>query len=74
MEFNELSTNLIIQYVAVGAILLAVAVWVAVKFIKMRKEGPKSCCGCGLADKCPSRRAPQNCSGPSPSGENNKKP
>lgn len=34
MNHAEMTTNLLIQYIAVGIILLATVVWIIVKFIK----------------------------------------
>lgn len=50
-----MSTNLIIQYIIVGVILLGVAIWVAWKIYHIRKSGAKSCCGCSLGDSCPNK-------------------
>lgn len=47
------STNLILQYIVVGAILVAVAVWIIWKLIRLKKHGkPDACCGCGLYESC----------------------
>ncbi len=48
-----MSTNLIIQYTFVGLILLAVAVALAWKFLKLKNMGaPKGGCGCALSESC----------------------
>lgn len=52
METSQLTTNLLIQYILVGAILLAISVWIVWKLIKLKKQGPKSCCGCSLSESC----------------------
>lgn len=52
MNHAEMTTNLLIQYIAVGIILLATVVWIIVKFIKNRKSGSNSCCGCSLSQNC----------------------
>lgn len=52
MEATPISTNLLIQYIIVGAILLAASVWIILKLIKIRKQGPRSCCGCALSQTC----------------------
>lgn len=47
------SANLILQYIVVGAILVAVAVWVVCRLIRLKKQGkPDACCGCGLSESC----------------------
>lgn len=43
MNHAEMTTNLLIQYIAVGIILLATVVWIIVKFIKNRNSGSNSC-------------------------------
>lgn len=47
-------TILTIQYIIVGIILTGIALFLAVRIIKLRKRGvkPGSCCGCALADNC----------------------
>lgn len=52
METSQLTTNLLIQYILVGAILLAISVWIVWKLIKIKRQGPKSCCGCSLSESC----------------------
>lgn len=52
METTHITTNLLIQYILVGAILLATTVWIIWKLIKIKKNGPKSCCGCSLSESC----------------------
>ncbi|MDE5712559.1 MAG: FeoB-associated Cys-rich membrane protein [Muribaculaceae bacterium] len=47
-----MTTNLIIQYSLVGMILLAASVWIVWQLIKIRRRGPKSCCGCSLSQTC----------------------
>lgn len=45
--------NLVIQYTIVGIILLAVAVWLTVKFIrKGKRRGSGACAGCALSAHC----------------------
>ena len=41
-----------IQYIIVGAILLASAIWIVVKFRKKKEGTDTGCCGCSLADSC----------------------
>lgn len=52
MEATHTSANLLIQYILVGVILLAATVWIIWKLIKIKKHGPKSCCGCSLSESC----------------------
>ena len=58
-----MTTNLIIQYTAVGLILAGVLVLTVVKFIKLRKSGigAGSCCSCCSAQgSCRKRRDSEN--------------
>lgn len=50
----QLSTNLLIQYILVGAILVGAVVWVIWKMVGLRKNkvSSSSCCGCSLNDCC----------------------
>ncbi len=50
-------SNLIWQYVAVGAVFTFLAIWLLVKMIRLRKHPFRGggCCGCSLADSCNSR-------------------
>lgn len=65
----EHDTNLLIQYIVTGAILLTVAVVIVRKLVRLRRQGVKggaSCCGCALSDQCAQRKAkddkkPDNC-------------
>ena len=48
--------NLTFQYIVVGLILVATAVYIIVKLISLRKKagngGSGGCCGCALSDTC----------------------
>lgn len=45
--------NLAIQYIIVGIILAAVAVYIALKLIKLKKtDVPPTCAGCALSQTC----------------------
>lgn len=58
-----MDTNIIIQYTIVGIIILAVIVWILVKFLKKNKRSGSCCCtDCGLSEKCTNNKAkfPQN--------------
>lgn len=47
------SSNLLIQYILVGIILLSVAVWIIVKIVRLRKKGVSpACAGCVIANRC----------------------
>ena len=41
----------IMQYVAVGAIVLAALIWAGVKIFSLKKDG-SACAGCSLARQC----------------------
>lgn len=47
-----LTTDLIIQYSIVGAILLGVCVWMFLKIFRKNKKVTNSCCGCAIAGSC----------------------
>lgn len=49
-----MSTNLLIQYILVGAILLSAVVWVIYKAVKRDKKNTAtgSCHGCSLSQVC----------------------
>jgi len=48
--------NLVIQYTAVGIVIIGALVWLLVKFIKRRKCRENGMChGCALSDKCKDR-------------------
>lgn len=65
-----MTTNLIVQYTLVGMILLAASVWIVWKLIKIKRQGPKSCCGCSLSQTCgkttPRKKERDCCTGNSP--------
>ena len=45
--------NLTIQYIIVGIILAAVAVYIVLKLIKLKKtDAPPACAGCALSQTC----------------------
>ena len=45
--------NLTIQYIIVGIILAAVAVYIVLKLIKLKKsDTPPACAGCALSKNC----------------------
>ena len=46
------STDLIIQYSVVGAVLLAACIWIILKIFKKNKQSRNSCCGCAISDTC----------------------
>lgn len=60
MEGQELSTNLIIQYILVGLIMLGAVAWMIWKLISARKYGAKSCCGCSLSNACGKKELKSN--------------
>ncbi len=50
-----------IQYIIVGVILLASAIWIIVKF-RRRKQGKDSACfGCSLKDACCHKQKKPSC-------------
>lgn len=60
MEGQELSTNLIIQYILVGLIMLGAVAWMIWKLISARKYGAKTCCGCSLSNACSKKELKSN--------------
>lgn len=44
--------NETIQYLIVGVILLASAIWIVVKAVRKKQGKDSGCCGCSLADSC----------------------
>ncbi len=53
--------SIIIQYIIVGAILLASAIWIVVKFRRKRQGKDAGCCGCSLQDACSQKRKKASC-------------
>lgn len=56
IDMNQ-DTNLLIQYIVVGGILIAASVWVIVRLIKARRQmkergGSGSCSCCELSSSC----------------------
>ncbi len=49
--------NETIQYIIVGAILLASAIRIVVKFRRKRNGKDAGCCGCSLAETCNKNRS-----------------
>ena len=45
-----------IQYIIVGIILMASAIWILVKFRKNKQGGDPGCCGCSLQDACKNKQ------------------
>lgn len=41
-----------IQYIIVGVILIASAIWIIVKFSRKKHDKDSGCCGCSLQDSC----------------------
>lgn len=50
-----------IQYIVVGAILIASAMWIVVKFRRKREGKDSGCCGCSLQDACKNKQKNQPC-------------
>ncbi|MEZ3551167.1 MAG: FeoB-associated Cys-rich membrane protein [Muribaculaceae bacterium] len=60
------TTNLIIQYIFVGLVIIGAFIWIIWKLIKLNKKGG-GCCGCDLADACNKKnlkmKPPKDCCG-----------
>ncbi len=50
-----------IQYIIVGMILLASAIWIVVKFRRKRKGKDSGCCGCSLQESCYGKKKKPSC-------------
>lgn len=57
----QLSTNLLVQYILVGLIIVAAIFWTVRKIISGRKKGNPGCFGCALADSCAKRTPTRSC-------------
>lgn len=46
-----------IQYVAVGILILLAIIWIVIKLVKLnRNKGNGACCGCSLSDVCADKK------------------
>lgn len=52
--------NETLQYILVGVILLASAIWIVVKFRRNKQGKDSGCCGCSLQDACKSKQKNQS--------------
>lgn len=54
--------NETVQYIIVSVVLLAAAVYVVIKLVKLRKQGKlDSCCGCALSENCNKKLNKKDC-------------
>lgn len=53
--------NETIQYIIVGAILLASAIWIVVKFRRKKQGKNPGCFGCSLQDTCLKKQVKSYC-------------
>ncbi|MDE6770493.1 MAG: FeoB-associated Cys-rich membrane protein [Muribaculaceae bacterium] len=54
--------NETVQYIIVGVVLLAAAVYIAMKLVNLRKKGKiDSCCGCTLSENCNKKHNKKDC-------------
>lgn len=49
------------QYIIVGVILIASAIWIVAKFRRKNQGKDSGCCGCNLQDACKNKRKNQPC-------------
>ncbi len=50
-----------IQYIIIGVILLASAIWIIVKFRRKKQGKDSGCCGCSLQDACSQKQKKESC-------------
>lgn len=50
-----------IQYIIVGIVLMASAIWIVVKFLKKKQGRDQGCCGCSLQDACKNKQKKATC-------------
>lgn len=47
-----MDTNLLIQYIVTGVLILAALVWIIVKIVRLGKGKSSGCPGCALSGSC----------------------
>lgn len=47
-----MDSNLLIQYIVTGVLVLAALIWIIIKFVKMAKGKTSGCPGCALSERC----------------------
>lgn len=52
-------SNLLLQYIILGVIMLGVIAWIIRKITKKSKSANSSCCGCALSEKCSDKKSPK---------------
>ncbi|MDE6548990.1 MAG: hypothetical protein K2L22_08330 [Muribaculaceae bacterium] len=50
-----------IQYIIVGVILIASAIWIIVRIRRKNQGKDSGCCGCSLQNACKSKQKKQSC-------------
>ncbi len=53
--------NETIQYLIVGVILLASAIWIVVKVVRKKHGKDSGCCGCSLQESCCGKKKKPSC-------------
>ncbi len=54
--------NEVVQYIMLGVVLFAAAVYIIIKLVKLRRKGRlDSCCGCALSDTCNKKQIKPDC-------------